>query len=1388
MDETFVVLPDGRYAIGRDRKLHVDLLEDNFDVKVETFMHPDDARHIRGLFQSGAWFIITFHEINPEEASALLQIFDEINITDQDNVHVESRELDMDNSIGEFKKYLRNIINFDTDTPRNDSEQMNLFGGKGTRKSPEALRINPHASQSKIGSAVWPQYAIDTFVILPDGRYAVDDNGEYHSVLMLDEFGIGTQLIMSPDDPRHIRGFFENGSWKIYGYSNLNSDEASALLEIFENSQFSDHHSVEGEIGDFEFDYTVGEFKEYLKTLGESSQMEVNSWWKGAEGNIEERWEEAYDMGYQEAISNGDPTMFPGDFSTGYEYDGYMAGFNEGQYYREEQEKNPDTPTASSVRSYEEAYELGWEEGLASLHLGEPHPIYELDDFPTQSYYFYSGYMRGLDEAYYGVNDDEDEEPDDKDMSSPNILNGDDFTGIDRFVVIPDGRYAVTANDLHNELMRDEFGIETSLLMSPDDPPHLRGVKYDGDWAIMSFDPLTPQQAQSTAKILEGIGIPPEETITVSIVDDDEYMTVEEFRSNYVNTTKEGKMNWWKSAEGIPIKSKAQQIEQAVADGSMDVENARNQLMNLLSYASDFDYAPIVESIKNLNNAVPVQPSLFAKQAADAGDTADYLIEQVQSGVLSSDQARQEIQNQMGIIDDENEIFELRSKLLVLDQVAQASPMENPQVMQQQQEIAQQNMPPQPDMMPRQAGQAWWKDADHDEPHMVREVAWEKGYNEGKENAIMNRYNMPSLVDSEWKEIYGEESYKNLYNEYLEGLEYGFESGGGESRFTRNQDEIDDLNKILDYSNQKEIDDLNDLLKNSWWKGAAPPHLDPNDNGTFDLRMDPGDDPNDWTPQDKNFRVGDEVLHIPTGQGGHIEETLDVDRYSVMLDDGDIVEATADDLQHEDNDSPGETHFDNDQSRFIGDDPEAQNFEDPTFATGEYIDDHIAQLQVGDKVRVCLIEEGQELFCNMMGTVTDVRGDHYEVEVEGNTDTFPRNAIELMPTNYNPHYGGNKTGWWVGAGQYAPPNTTEPDGTQNEHDEIVDEVLDDPGDAEGQYEQRITLPWLEENFPQEKLVNNLLYAYENSTEEDRTEGIEWYNSVHEQAQQFADTYGYGFEQVCAVFAALSPNLYWDTNFVQAIAFIEAHANGTANSWEEVRIWTPYSYEGKPCGYGKNNTKAWQILETGDTGLVKGEKVESFFHNFVNGPNDPDTRATVDIWATRVAFLDPLVKPNIAEDGSYQYLEKAYNTAAEQVGLTAKQFQAVVWVYYKKLHGRNRGPVDYVDRYRDYISTPFKERGAPDPSQLRERPEDRERREKGEKSMEESYEAQRKNLEKERKRVDRGRRLNPPNQVSKPVNTLDRARRTRDKDNIQDYLKRRESKIWWKGYDADWWNL
>lgn len=531
--------------------------------------------------------------------------------------------------------------------------------------------------------------------------------------------------------------------------------------------------------------------------------------------------------------------------------------------------------------------------------------------------------------------------------------------------------------------------------------------------------------------------------------------------------------------------------------------------------------------------------------------------------------------------------------------------------------------------------------------------------------------------------------------------------------------------------------------KNSWWK-RADPTID--DSGYMQFQQ--GEE--NWFHDD--FRVGDTVMLLDTGEQGEITENYG-ESYLVHTDSGEQREVEVTNLQPVDAEPKEEPSYD-DLKRFEGDDPEEQNWEDPTYSTGVYIDDDVSELQSGDKVRILFTENEDDMdLVNAMGTVVSGSGDSYVVDVDGESLNFGRDAIELMPTDHNPHYGQGKSSglWWK--------TSADP--------ERVKRLQEGK-----QYDKNITLPYLQEHWSQEEMVNNVLSIYEESDEQQRYAGVQWYNDVHELAKEFSEKYSqYTFEQMCAVFAVLSPNVYWDVNYIQAIKFIEEHAHG-ADDWIDIRIWTPYSYVGKPAGYPRNNDKAWEILDTGDTGLISEEdskKVHSFYHNFLMGPDDPDTKATVDIWATRVLFLDPFIKPKIALDGSYDYLERPYQTAGEMMGLTPKEMQAVTWITYKQKFGKNKGDLSYVDRFNEHIQTPYTERSDPKKEDLSLRP-------KKKHVLEEDYTVDEESKERYRKErlKDRADRM-----------------RTDEKKTYDEYLKQlrreeREEKKRQKQKGGSWW--
>jgi len=114
----------------------------------------------------------------------------------------------------------------------------------------------------------------------------------------------------------------------------------------------------------------------------------------------------------------------------------------------------------------------------------------------------------------------------------------------------------------------------------------------------------------------------------------------------------------------------------------------------------------------------------------------------------------------------------------------------------------------------------------------------------------------------------------------------------------------------------------------------------------------------------------------------------------------------------------------------------------------EYINDSVDQLQVGDKVRICLIEdESQADLVNAIGVVVSTSGSSCTLDVDGATHVFERWAIELMPTNYNPHY----------IGKQGSELTTQPESSPPERRQSRKQLVYGDGGQEG-------LVFLEEDY------------------------------------------------------------------------------------------------------------------------------------------------------------------------------------------------------------------------------------------------------------------------------------------------------------------------------------
>lgn len=178
------------------------------------------------------------------------------------------------------------------------------------------------------------------------------------------------------------------------------------------------------------------------------------------------------------------------------------------------------------------------------------------------------------------------------------------------------------------------------------------------------------------------------------------------------------------------------------------------------------------------------------------------------------------------------------------------------------------------------------------------------------------------------------------------------------------------------------------------------------------------------------------------------------------------------------------------------------------------------------------------------------------------------------------------------------------------------------------------------------LVSNILGWYYRASDAEVAEGRKWYTVAGELADELARDGGFTREHGAAIISHLSPQTDWDRNVSGAREFVATNGE------------TAFGI------MGSSIAKARVAVESDDPLATFGEgapKTGRFVRNILG-----DTQGvTVDVWAARAAFGDmfPGVKADTVLDRAnvYAAVERAYQDAAEQVGETPADLQAVVWV-------------------------------------------------------------------------------------------------------------------------------
>jgi hypothetical protein len=175
----------------------------------------------------------------------------------------------------------------------------------------------------------------------------------------------------------------------------------------------------------------------------------------------------------------------------------------------------------------------------------------------------------------------------------------------------------------------------------------------------------------------------------------------------------------------------------------------------------------------------------------------------------------------------------------------------------------------------------------------------------------------------------------------------------------------------------------------------------------------------------------------------------------------------------------------------------------------------------------------------------------------------------------------------------------------------------------------------------------LCRVYARATAEQIQAGGEWYANAAAVLAAFLDVWT--GTQAAAVCAVLSPRVAWKENITGVRKMHKA-------ARERLRVCPTVA------GTRRNVERAWTIAQAGDTSLVSGPKVSSFYANLCGDYN----RVTIDIWAARAAGVSDSVMSHL-DRRRYTALVTAYRLAAMDCGHTPAQFQAIVWTVTRGNH-------------------------------------------------------------------------------------------------------------------------
>ena len=121
-----------------------------------------------------------------------------------------------------------------------------------------------------------------------------------------------------------------------------------------------------------------------------------------------------------------------------------------------------------------------------------------------------------------------------------------------------------------------------------------------------------------------------------------------------------------------------------------------------------------------------------------------------------------------------------------------------------------------------------------------------------------------------------------------------------------------------------------------------------------------------------------------------------------------------------------------------------------------------------------------------------------------------------------------------------------------------------------------------------------------SNNEDRQNGLRWYNNAHEISERIAAELGFSVDQIAGAIAALSPNNKWERNCQDAENLARAIKAGV--DIDSVKVCTFGTTKQRQLKYLSSDVDSAEIVS-----ILRGQKVVAFYLNIAR---DGDTDCPV----------------------------------------------------------------------------------------------------------------------------------------------------------------------------------